>query len=128
MHGDYVLAMYLAGLAVECVLQAFAIREGAKHDARHDLPKWLLKCPSRLRDVIKGEVGGAWSQLVALWDNDLRYLSVAGLLGYLRDKKADRRISGGPAAIVRQNARRVVDAATIIHNKGIALWVSSTKK
>jgi len=88
---DYTLAMYLSGVAVECILQAIAIRNGSEHDARHDLSNWLAKCPKPLRDVIKGETAAAWSQLLALWDNGLRYLSAAGLLGYLRDKKANRR-------------------------------------
>ena len=35
--GDYPLAMYLSGLAVECILQAVALRHGAAPDARHNL-------------------------------------------------------------------------------------------
>src|SRR5438105_1577503 len=77
---DYPLASYLAGLAVECILQAVAFKIGAVHDAAHALPKWLAKCPSDLQDAIKGRVRGEWSLLVALWDNGIRYLSRDGFL------------------------------------------------
>jgi HEPN domain-containing protein len=117
---DHVLSMYLSGVAVECILQAIAIYHGSPHDARHDLPS--------LRDQIKGEGAAAWSQLLALWDNGLRYLSKQGLLGYLREKKTSRRISGGPDSIIRENARRLLDAADIIHKKGLSQWVSSTRR
>ncbi len=45
--GDHVLAMYLSGLAVECILQAVAFLDKPIHDARHDLKKWLNRCRSR---------------------------------------------------------------------------------
>jgi hypothetical protein len=125
---DHVLSMYLAGIAVECILQAIAIHNGSHHDARHDLPKWLSKCPAALQDDIKGQAASAWSELLAVWDNGLRYLSEEGLLGYLREKNASRRISGGPNAIIRENARRLLGAADIIHKRGSAQWVSSTRK
>ena len=125
---DHVLSMYLSGLAVECILQAIAIYHGSPHDARHDLPNWLAKCPRLLRDQIKGEGAAAWSQILALWDNGLRYLSKQGLLGYLREKKAGRTISGGPDSIIRENARRLLEAADIIHKKGLSQWVSSTRR
>jgi len=60
---DYVLACYLAGLAVESILQALALHGGAGHDAKHTLSKWLSKCPSALHDALKGSA--EWNQLVA---------------------------------------------------------------
>ncbi len=125
---DYVLTMYLSGLAVECILQALASLAGGEHDAHHDLPRWLAKCPDAFRASVKGDAGAAWSQLVAIWHNGLRYFSDAALLGYLRERNATRAISGGPKAVVRENARRVVQSAAIIHTKGITQWLSSTKR
>ena len=124
---DYLLAIYLSGLGVECILQALASLAGAQHDAHHDLPRWLSKCPESLRESVKGNAGASWSQLVAIWHNGLRYFSDAALLGYLRERKATRGIAGGPKAIVRENARRVVQSAAIIHTKGVSQWLSSTK-
>jgi hypothetical protein len=125
---DYVLAIYLSGLGVECILQAMALLTGGQHDAHHDLPNWLLKCPTAIHESVKGDAGPAWSQLVAIWHNGLRYFSDAALLGYLRQKKATRGIAGGPKAIIRENARRVVQAAAIIHTKGVSHWLSFTIK
>jgi hypothetical protein len=62
---DYVLPSYVAGLAVESILQALALQGGGAHDAKHALPNWLSKCPSPLHDALKGS--GEWNQLVALW-------------------------------------------------------------
>ena len=77
---DYVLASYLAGLTLECILQVIALRDGSAHDARHSLSNWLSKCPPMLHEELKGSA--EWNQVVALWDNGIRYLSFDGLLGY----------------------------------------------
>ena len=81
---NYVLASYLAGLAVESILQALALQGGAPHDARHSLSNWLSKCPTSLHEALKGSAD--WNLLVARWDNGIRYLSFDGLLGYFRNK------------------------------------------
>ncbi|HLL90431.1 MAG TPA: hypothetical protein VK324_14120 [Tepidisphaeraceae bacterium] len=125
---EYVLSAYLAGVAVECVLQALAMAGGQPHDARHDLPKWLAKCPAQLQGQIKTGAAEEWSLIVALWDNAFRYLSTAGFLGYVRDKQANRGIAGGPDAVVREVSRRIRDAADTIHKRGTAQWLNSTRK
>jgi hypothetical protein len=118
---DYVLASYLAGLAVETILQALALHGGAAHDARHSLSNWLSKCPSSLHEA-------DWNLLVARWDNGIRYLSFDGLLGYFRNKGYVHGKKGGVESIVRAVTKDLVDAAEVIHNKGLAVWVSSAKK
>jgi len=123
---DYVLASYLAGLAVESILQAIALRGGAAHDAKHSLSKWLSKCPSALHDALKGS--GEWNLLVALWDNGIRYLSFDGLLGYFRGKEYVHGKKGGVESKVRQVTKNLVDAAEGVHKKGLAVWLSSTKR
>src|SRR2546423_13067657 len=123
---DYVLASYLAGLAVESILQALALHGGAAHDAKHTLSKWLSKCPSGLHDALKGSA--EWNQLVARWDNGIRYLSFDGLLGYFRNKGYVRGKKGGEESVVRHVTKSLVDAAEVVHQKGIAVWLSSTKK
>jgi len=123
---DYVLACYLAGLAVESILQANALRGGAAHDARHSLSMWLSKCPTALNDALKGSA--QWNLLVALWDNGLRYLSFDGLLGYFRKKAYGKGKKGGVESIVRGVTKHLVDAAEVVHKKGLAVWLSSTRK
>ena len=123
---DYVLASYLAGLAVESILQALAVQGGSAHDARHSLSNWLSKCPSTMHDAVKGLA--EWNELVALWDNGIRYLSFDGLLGYFRKKGYGKGLKGGVESIVRGVTKNLVDAAEMVHKKGLAVWLSSTKK
>jgi hypothetical protein len=125
---DPVLSAYLAGLAVECILQALALHDGAASDARHDLGRWLAKCPTRFQGVIEDTASSDWSLLFSLWDNGIRYLSDSGFLGYIREKKANRGISGTPDDVIREVARRMKDSADIIHKRGITQWKISTKK
>ena len=74
-RGSWALAMYVAGLSVEALLQAFALGRGQRHDARHNLDLWLSKGPATLSDAIRSAASQEWSTLRSLWDNDLRYLS-----------------------------------------------------
>jgi hypothetical protein len=123
---DYVLSSYVAGLAVECILQALALHHGAAHDARHELSMWLSKCPTALHNALKGSA--EWNLLVALWDNGIRYLSFDALLGYFRDKGKLHGKKGGVESKVRHVTKQLVDAAEIVHKEGLAVWLSSTKK
>jgi hypothetical protein len=123
---DYVLANYVAGLAVESHFQALALEAGASHDARHSLSTWLAKCPASLHDLLKG--AAEWNLLVALWDNGLRYYSYDGLLGYFRAKGYARGKLGGVESKVRATTKELVDAAEEVHKRGLAVWLNSTKK
>src|SRR5438045_3518447 len=60
---SWALSMYSAGVAVECLLQAFAFRDGAAHDAKHDLARWLAKCPLSLSNAILARAAPDWSAL-----------------------------------------------------------------
>jgi hypothetical protein len=123
---DYVLPSYLAGLAVESILQALALHAGAAHDARHSLSNWLSKCPASLHEALRGSA--QWSLLVALWDNGIRYHSFDALLGYFRNKGYVHGKKGGVESKVRAVTKALVAAAEVVHDKGLAVWVSSTKK
>jgi len=125
---DYVLAAYLAGLAVECILHAIAFRDGATHDAWHGLSSWLAKCPPSLHDAIKPAAVEDWNRVLVLWDNRLRYLSVDGFIGYLRDRGFTRGLKGDRDSLMRRNVKLLVDAAERVHQKGLAQWHRSTKK
>jgi hypothetical protein len=63
---DWVMATYLAGLSVECMLQALALHLVPTHDARHDLSAWLSKCPRSFRDTLLSKLdvsdGICWSR------------------------------------------------------------------
>lgn len=119
---SWALSMYVAGLAVESLLQAFVHRGDSVHDAHHDLRRWLDKCPISVVDLIKLNAGREWSTLCAVWDNSLRYLSEDGLFGYLRKAELNRGLKGDRESILRTNASRCLAAARVIHNKGIVKW------
>jgi hypothetical protein len=125
---DYVLAAYLSGVAVECILQAMASNAGAAQDARHDLGLWLAKCPASFGNQVKGPIRSEWSLLVSLWDNSLRYLSSDGMIGYYRRKRATYGISGNPLAIMREITRQIVQSSDMIHKRGVAVCKNSIEK
>ena len=121
----WTLTIYTAGLAVECVLQAIALRAGASDDAKHDLRKWLAKCPTNLQTIIAKDVPNEWSFLTIVWFNAIRYLSHDGLLGHLRKLELNKGIKqgkDGTVAILKVNAGRVVTAARAVHGKGASTW------
>ena len=124
---DYVLAAYLAGLSVECILQAIALRHDPTHDARHDLAMWLARCGLTLQRAVKTPPAvGRWNLLVRVWRNELRYLSRSGFLGYVRGLGLHMGISGGTEAIMKQNAKCLLEAAAAVHNAGVIEWDRST--
>lgn len=119
------LSMYVSGLAVEALLQAFAARDGARHDAYHDLRAWLRKCPERVIDVINRSANAEWSRLNTAWTNSLRYLSRSGVLAHLRSHNLTVGVAlgkAGPERAVEINAERLLVAARVVHGKGISLW------
>ena len=125
---DYVLAMYLAGLSVECILQAIVLKNGGIRDAKHSLKLWVAKCPISLQDAIKRDARSEWSMMVAMWDNTFRYFSEQAMLGYLRAKGYHRNISGGSTAVLKKNGKELVAASEVVQKKGLAQWVSYAKK
>lgn len=127
--GHWVAAIYLAGLAVECILQAIAIHQGAPHDARHDLTKWLSKCPRSLQGTLKSsEVRSEWNRIGTVWYNNIRYLSKAGLLGHLRYIGRAEGIKGSGDSVLKANAKRLVDSASAVHKKGLGTWYRFSTK
>lgn len=125
----WTLAMYVSGLSVEALLQAHAVRNGAPRDAKHDLSKWLNKCPSAVVDAVKATAATEWSTLLVLWSNELRYLSLDALIGRLREIGADRGIKlgkEGHRSLAKVMANRCVRSAAAVHDKGMVLWQSPT--
>ena len=55
-------------------------------------------------------------------------MSFDGLLGYFRDKGYVRGKKGGVESIVRHVTKNLVDAAEVVHKKGLAVWLSSVKR
>lgn len=111
----WALSMYVSGLAVETLLQAYALKDGAVHDAGHDLKRWLTKCPDAIISGITVRTRDQWSVLSTLWSNELRYLSNDGLLGRIRAKEWDRGVRGDREAVLKAISKRCLDSARAIH-------------
>jgi HEPN domain-containing protein len=117
----YVLAHYIAGLAVECILRAYFARRSEDFDKRHDLRE-LAKSSRFLHPVPFENQRRVWIALntcVAQWLNNHRYRSEAALRRYLKAARLDGNIRGD---FVKERSRRIVDAAHVLVGAGVQSW------
>ncbi len=120
-EGRYAFAHYVAGLAVECMFRAYAVRNGAAFDGRHDLRKWLEL--ARFDEVITEAhleaTSFACNIVIVQWNSTQRYYSEDFLKAFFRNTHLDRGIRGNS---VKELTRRVVDAAFVVVQEGIGQW------
>jgi len=119
--GRYVDALYLAGVAVECVLRAYAKEENDEFDGRHDLLR-LLKAATleqfvgeKQRQSISAALGEVWAR----WKNNYRYAPDPRLRAEVKRLQLDRGIKGDA---LKENARVSLENALVIVNKGTFQW------
>jgi hypothetical protein len=132
----YALAMYVAGLAVECMLRAHKMRKDTTFDERHDLKRlfqasgMLDADPAILQEKGLSEAGARrhFRELQAsmvdvydLWTNDYRFASETRLRAHLKFRKLDRGIKGD---FVKARARKLLESAQRLIDKGIFQWQS----
>ncbi len=117
--GHYVMAHYVAGLAVECILRAYRYRIGPVFDARHNLE--ALYAAADFGAVIapdqEASVQTALAEVVRRWSNSHRFRSEQSLREYL--KKANL---GRTGKYVRESSRRIVNAAVVVVDQGELHW------
>jgi hypothetical protein len=137
--GCFALAMYCAGLAVECLLRAYRWREEASFEGRHVLLK-LLKDSGLLgvndeamrdqgldeHEVLRhsATLQAAVSDVAVLWHNNLRFASERRLKAFLVSINRHRGKKGDPC---KANALDLVNAAQKIIDRGVLLWTLSKK-
>lgn len=119
--GRYVDALYLAGVAVECVLRAYAKEESDEFDGRHDLAR-LLKAATlehfvgeKQRQSLSAALGEVWAR----WKNNYRYAPDPRLRSEVKRLQLDRGIKGD---VLKENARISLEHALVIVNKGTFQW------
>ncbi len=133
--GNYALAMYAAGLAVECTLRAFLLRGGNKQfESRHDVlllakesgmlhvDRARLEAKGLTEKQIDEHETALWASVndvFILWRNSYRFASEARLLAHLRKMKLYDGIKGDP---LKANALRLVGAAQRFVDKGVLQW------
>lgn len=121
LHGSgrYVMAHYVAGLAVECILRAYQYRISPIFRGRHDL--LVLYRESGFASIVAPEeeqkVAAAFTEVVRRWNNSHRYRSEAALRLFLR-----RVNLGKSGKFVRESSRRIVGAAIVIVDQGVLKW------
>ena len=121
-HRRYVDAIYLAGVATECILRAFARNKAKEFDGRHDL-RQLLKSAELLerfvgakqRVAISASLGEVWAR----WKNNYRYIGEDRLRVELKRLSLDRGLKGD---VLKENARVALENATTVVNKGTFQW------
>ena len=126
-EGRYVIAHYVAGLAVECMLRAYAVRNGAMFDGRHDLNKWfeLARFDEVITEPRLETVSFAYNVVFIQWNSAQRYYSDVLLRALFRNTRLDRGIRGDA---VKELTRRIVEAALLVVGEGTAQWKNWKKK
>lgn len=113
-------AIYLAGVAVECVLRAFAVTRTTEFDARHDLPSLMeVAALNHIMGSQARKITIAFGEVWARWRNNYRYAPDRRIFADLKQRKLDRRIKGDA---FKENARIALENALIIVNKGALQW------
>lgn len=123
LHGDgeYFLAHYVAGLAVECHLRAHLRRITDQFDSRHDLRE--LAKDANFYSLVPRPLEEAFSSdfetLNLRWRSNHRYYSVRQLLDYMNEIRAEFNQSGERW---KNLSRRLLNLADKVIRQGEAKW------
>jgi HEPN domain-containing protein len=133
--GYYALAMYAAGLAVECMLRAFVLRRGkTEFESRHNVlllakesgilnvDRDRLKEKGLTDEQIDAHEKALWASVndvFILWRNTYRFASEARLLAHLKKMQLYEGVKGDP---LKANARRLLNASQQFVDKGVLQW------
>jgi hypothetical protein len=132
--GYYALAMYTAGLAVECLLRAFIVKRNRAFESRHDL--LLLFKESGILNVDVDTLGGkgltddqirghqkalhsSVNAVFILWQNNFRFAAEARLLAHLKKMKLYRGTKGN---LLKAKASELLQAAQVFVDRGVLQW------
>jgi hypothetical protein len=124
-HEQYGLAMYVAGLAAECMLRAYHAPDRA-FDERHDVAQLFRRCDSeRLGSRARARLRGPIQTVHLLWQNRYRYFSEDRLRSHLRSMRQHERGIRGKADFVKVRCSELVDACVRIVTVGEERWTSN---
>ncbi len=119
----YVIALYLSGLAVECLLRAYRMRIDAAFDARHNL--YAMSKSSGFQNVVPIEYAARYADVLATvasrWSNSLRYKPEGALKRFFKQAGLDRGIKGD---FIKENVRRAINASIELVSLGQTRWKS----
>lgn len=132
--GHYALAMYAAGLAVECLLRAYIVKRKREFESRHDL-LLLMKESGILqvhpdtpmaqglsdediqshRNVLRSSV----NDVFVLWKNNYRFASETRLLAHLKKMKLYQGVKGD---LLKAKSYDLLRAAQRFIDRGVLQW------
>jgi hypothetical protein len=118
---EYVLAIYVAGVAVECMFRAYRAKVDPEFSSRHDLSE--LARESQIADHVPNALAARYAADLAVvawrWSNSHRYRSDAAVRKFLKRAGLDRGIKGDA---LKENAHRAVNSAVDLVKLGERLW------
>lgn len=132
--GYFALAMYTAGLAVECLLRAFMVSRKREFESRHDL--LLLFKESGILNIDREKLQRkgltdrqiddhqislrtSVNDVFLLWRNNYRFASEDRLLAYLKKLKLYQRSKGN---LLKAKSADLLRAAQRFIDLGILQW------
>lgn len=135
----YALVVYAAGVAVEAMLRAYRLKIDDAFDGRHNLDTLFAESglDARLREHLEGrradpaavegrlrDLRSAMESVYLTWRNVYRYASDRALVKDLIERKRIPRSQnkGDKAALLRAQARILLQAATIVIDAGEEAW------
>lgn len=135
----YALVVYAAGVAVEALLRAYRLKVDDTFDGRHNLDTLFGESglDAGLREHLEGrgadpavvterlrELRTAVGSVYLTWRNVYRYASDRALVKDLIERKRIPRSQnkGDKAALLRAQARILIEAATVVIAAGEEAW------
>ena len=118
---NYVLTVYVSGLAVECLFRAFRHRKGLPFTSEHKLARLAEEAEfsELVPEMDRAAYDADLAELVVRWRNDHRFRSIEALRRFLKGLKLDRGIRGN---YVKENARLISSAAIRLLGLGVQRW------
>ena len=121
--GQYYLAHFIAGLAIECILRAHGRLADDEFTSRHDLNQLAAKSDffCLVRDARRSTYVALVVEVNLRWRSNHRYFTEGQLLSYLNGIQIDPRIRGDR---LKYNSKRMYDLAEQIVGLGVMKWKS----
>jgi hypothetical protein len=118
---QYSIAMYLAGVAVECMLRAFHFDR--EFNDRHNIELMFGACDSeKLGAAAKVKMRGPIQTVHLLWQNRYRFFSESRLRAHIQAIGQDKRGVFQGADFLKVRCRDLHDASNAIITVGVERW------
>jgi len=120
----YAPAIYLAGVAVECLLLAYRTRQNLAFESRHDLRSLLKESgiAAFIREKDQQRLAARLGDVWARWKNNYRFASDGRLTTEFKRLKLYGKFRGD---ILKPNCEIIINSAFEVINLGVRRWTST---